>query len=91
MKDSLGKPTTCYDQILLTAVKMWLTGQPTTVRLRGDITEACIIANALKSCKDLQNELSSPTASLVSVMSKIKDKQKACYLFETKFGIKWPI
>lgn len=91
VKGSQNKLSENYNKILLTAVKRWLVGQPTSIKLRGDITEVAVITNALKCCREFQSELSSPTASLNSVMSRLRDKQKACSLFEKKFGIKWPV
>lgn len=78
-------------KIFLTAVGAWIVGKATNLKIRGTPEEIQTVANAMIASRRFQDELSSPGATVDSVMNKLGLKHASAREFESILGIPWPL
>jgi hypothetical protein len=61
------------------------------VRLRGTKKQLESVAAALKATHSLKEELESPTATVESIVESLRAKHAAALIFESEFGVDWPL
>ena len=85
------RTTNILESIMTATVASLLVGLPTTVKLRGTQIELEAVTCAVKACRQFQDALERPNASITEVMERLSEKRKAVKEFERVLNVAWPL
>lgn len=78
-------------KIFLAGIASALLGIPSNIKIRGTPDEIAVFKDALQACKEFQDELKNPDATVQSIMNKHENKKIAVSEFSDCFGLPWPL
>jgi len=90
LKES-GSHSNLTNRLLIASIGAWAVGKYVNTKLKGSREEIRTIAEALMASKKFKEELDNPSATVESVVKKLREKEMTASTFERIFGIQWPL
>lgn len=79
------------DRLFATSLYSLIVGKDAGFKLRASKKEMSALSEVLKATKTLHEELNKEDATLISISSKLHEKNLKAIEFERLFGIRWPL